>query len=1210
MTETTLEGQFYHYMHSTGQADPDWNRRVLEFYAPYFANCRRVLDVGCGQGHFIELLAAQSTQAEGVDSDAEMVRLCREKGLDVVQADLFDYLPQQQEQFDGIFCSNVLEHFSAQDAVRFVQLAFAALRPGGVLLVATPNPESLIVHTHEFWRDATHVRMYSRHLLEFLLHSAGFRRIASGENPITAWTPAPEWQAIPKQLERVAERPAADASQAAHLEYDENLLALAPDTRGLPWWRKRLVSLRRRLARFLVQSVMYEEFTAMERRFHEMHQVLVAIEEQMEAEFSALEPRLAILRQSLLALHQNQRAPFIKPREVFVRGLKPPCEGADLESMETIAPSKASQESRFTPVEPVSPPETVSVAKTKRARRGSLKVAVFTPYLPYPPDSGGKIRSYHLLRALTDRFDVDLYSIYYGEQPSEAIAALKAYGCQVIVFPLKKSWRTRDSLRRAMARLPRSVDYFHTPESLAQAEECLRQGGYDVVIADEICMTPYAELVSGIPRLVIRHKVDHQHYEDMARARRWGLDKLLDSLEASKLRKYEAEKMRLYRAFLACSDDDAALIHANGAADIPALVIPNGADLETFVPSGRKMNSPTLVYVGSMHYYPNVDAMEFFFEEIYESVRRAVPEVQVKIVGHSPPPKIQRLAQLPGVEVTGSVPDVRPYYEQATVFIVPLRLGGGTRLKIIEAMAMGAPVVSTTVGAEGLAIQPGQNILIADDAAAFAQSIIRLLTDSDLRKRIAEGGRILARQYDWKELTRPFADMVETVVKEWKQRRQAGQPPCSPLLIREEPGVRPFPGKPPLRIVRLVNLYPPYIVGGNEMLTRDITEALRARGYEVHILTARGRELEHLPDVHQVFNYSLDEKDAIFWGSRKLTPLELFRHHIFDRTTYRNVRRLVQQLQPDLVIADNLYMASAAPLLAVRDAPCPVMAQVADKWLLFNLVDWGMAIRATTRLHKLVVNAVRIFVQRPLARSVRLDGIVTVSDFIRGFYLRAGFPPEKLETMYLGIHTEIFQPGPPHPLHDPVRLVFVGGLWEGKGPQVIAQALRLLAQTPDAPRFHIDLFGDGAEGFKQYLRQVIREAGVESQMEFHGFAPWSRLVEAMHAADIFVFPSIWDEPFAITPLQAMGCGLPVIATRAGGTPEGFTDEETALLIPANDAPALAQALLRLAQDEPLRLRLRENGLRAVQERWSFEAYLNRLVDFYQRIIEQWKSGHR
>jgi len=399
-----------------------------------------------------------------------------------------------------------------------------------------------------------------------------------------------------------------------------------------------------------------------------------------------------------------------------------------------------------------------------------MRIAAFTPYLPYPPDEGGKIRSYHLLQALATHSDMDLYTVYYGKRPSQAaIEAVREYYHRVVLFHLEKPRRTRDRIRRILVSLPRSVDHFHTAHSLQQARRHLDNGQYDLVIADEIHMTPYAELAPDLARIVSRQKVDHVHFREMARARPGGLEKALDYIEAARLHRYERAKMPFYHACVACSEHDAALIHRD-TPEIPVLVIPNGADLTAFVPSGHpRARVPTLLYVGSMHYYPNIDAVQFFFEEMHGLIRQEVPGVRVQIVGHAPTPEILQLGNLPSVKVTGTVPDVRPYYEQASVFIVPLRLGGGTRLKIVEAMAMGLPVVSTTVGAEGLDVHPGEDILIADDAATFARSVLKLLSDPDLRESIAKGGRLLARRYDWQELAKPYIDLVETVVREWTQ---------------------------------------------------------------------------------------------------------------------------------------------------------------------------------------------------------------------------------------------------------------------------------------------------------------------------------------------------------------------------------------------------------------------------------------------------------
>jgi SAM-dependent methyltransferase len=286
-----LEGAFYDCMHDLDQVNEDWNRDVLEFYVSYFAQCRRVLDVGCGQGQFIELLSVNGVESVGIDIDSRMIELCRGKGLDIVEADLFDYLGREKEQFDGIFSSNVIEHLSMEDALRFVQMSFDALSPGGVLLIATPNPGSLIVHLHEFWRDATHVRLYDRFLLEFLFTYTGFGDVQSGENPRTAWTPSPQMQAVPGSLECLSSWENLDPWWSFVLESDTN-------ESQRPFWRRLMSTLRRRLARFLVQTVLAEEFAT-----------LVAISR-----------RIGRIEQ---ALYDNQERMLLTPREVFAKGVKP-----------------------------------------------------------------------------------------------------------------------------------------------------------------------------------------------------------------------------------------------------------------------------------------------------------------------------------------------------------------------------------------------------------------------------------------------------------------------------------------------------------------------------------------------------------------------------------------------------------------------------------------------------------------------------------------------------------------------------------------------------------------------------------------------------------------------------------------------------------------------------------------------------------------------
>ncbi len=293
---TDLEGSFYDYLHETARVNEDWNREVLRFYCPYFADSTSALDVGCGQGQFMELLEAGGIPVQGVDIDARMVQLCKSKGLQVAEADLFVYLAEHEGQFGGIFSSNVIEHLSAPAALRFIELAYAALQPGGLLLLATPNPESLVVHLYEFWRDATHIRLYSNALLEFLLHTSGFRNLESGGNPRTIWQANPDFAKIPELW-------TTQTSSVGTEPWRDLLELLAPSENDS--WKRRL---RRRLARFLVKTVMYEEFSA------------------LIDSFQRLDERHMQLRRTTSAtvreLHTSQSTLLTVPREIFVVGRK------------------------------------------------------------------------------------------------------------------------------------------------------------------------------------------------------------------------------------------------------------------------------------------------------------------------------------------------------------------------------------------------------------------------------------------------------------------------------------------------------------------------------------------------------------------------------------------------------------------------------------------------------------------------------------------------------------------------------------------------------------------------------------------------------------------------------------------------------------------------------------------------------------------------
>jgi glycosyltransferase involved in cell wall biosynthesis len=394
-------------------------------------------------------------------------------------------------------------------------------------------------------------------------------------------------------------------------------------------------------------------------------------------------------------------------------------------------------------------------------------------------------------------------------------------------------------------------------------------------------------------------------------------------------------------------------------------------------------------------------------------------------------------------------------------------------------------------------------------------------------------------------------------------------------------------------------------VGGNEVLARDVVEALRARGHAVHVLTGRGRDLPRDGFVHPALDLDLDRKDDFFLGARPLTAGEAVRRHVYDHRTYGGVRSALETLRPDLTVAWNLYGASMAPLLAARRCGGPVVAQPADKWLLHGLY-YGAPMPPTAPRALSWVSALSRPALRHLARP---DYVLAVSEFIRGLHVRAGFPAERAAATHLGVPVEEFPARTaPAPRDGAWRLVFAGQLWEGKGPQVAVEAMRLLKERPDAPPARLDVFGAGTNGFLQHLHGLIAKAGVEDRVTLRGLVTRERLAEELGRHHAYLFCSTWEEPFSAGLLEAMCAGLPCIATATGGTPEAIADGENGVLIAPGRPQELADAILRLMRAPELCRRLGERAASDVRRKWSFDGYVDRLEAAYATIVEAHRSG--
>jgi len=420
-----------------------------------------------------------------------------------------------------------------------------------------------------------------------------------------------------------------------------------------------------------------------------------------------------------------------------------------------------------------------------------MRLLVLSPFLPYPPDDGGRIRIYHIVTGLAARHEVELLALAPpGRAAEEAAEALRARGVGVHVVA-----QHQRRLAAGLAALRSGRSYYATRFGSPRFHETLRRlihdRGYDAVQ----CELPYLFQHRGAgdpPWVLDQHNVEavlHERLAAQARGLRALPYRTYARREARLRRLEELEACRAADHVLFVSDADRRAI----AADVPELsasIAPNGVDLERFTLFPPR-NAPRAVFVGKMDYRPNADGVLWFVREVLPLVHAAVPEFKLDVVGSSPPPAVQRLARVPGVHVLGHVPDPRPWLRDAAIVVVPLRAGSGTRLKILEAWAAGRPVVSTTIGAEGLDAVHGRHLLMADDAPAFARAIRRLLADAGLRDRLArEGRRLVEERYGWPSVVRAIEEAHAEVQSRRAHRTSTGNQSPAPA-----PALAPAQGK-------------------------------------------------------------------------------------------------------------------------------------------------------------------------------------------------------------------------------------------------------------------------------------------------------------------------------------------------------------------------------------------------------------------------------
>ena len=397
-----------------------------------------------------------------------------------------------------------------------------------------------------------------------------------------------------------------------------------------------------------------------------------------------------------------------------------------------------------------------------------MKILWLKTELLHPVDKGGKIRSYNMLKELKRNCHVTYLTLDDGTAGADARELAGEYCHELVTIPHQPSQKFTtgfyaDLLFNLASSLPYAIKKYESPAMRREVAKRVADGRFDVLVCDFLAPAVNVPPRVACPSVLFQHNVEamiwKRHYEVQANAAK----KAYLYRQWQKMRAFEAKMCPQFDCVVAVSRDDRELMQREYGVD-KVYDVPTGVDTAFFRPSGERQRKPeNLVFTGSMDWLPNEDAIRYFTEQILPRIKQAVPGVTLTVVGRDPFPGLVELSKRdPSVVVTGRVDDVRPYMEEAAVYIVPLRIGGGTRLKIYEAMAMEKPIVSTSIGAEGLPVTDGEEIILADTPESFADAVVGLLRQEDRATEIGKRAAAKVREeFGWDTVADDFAAICE-----------------------------------------------------------------------------------------------------------------------------------------------------------------------------------------------------------------------------------------------------------------------------------------------------------------------------------------------------------------------------------------------------------------------------------------------------------------
>ncbi len=403
-----------------------------------------------------------------------------------------------------------------------------------------------------------------------------------------------------------------------------------------------------------------------------------------------------------------------------------------------------------------------------------MKILLLTPRVPYPPYRGDKLKIFNLIKRLSRRHEIHLICFAQTQQDLENLQHLRTF-CSHIDYVKLPMWL---SLLKCfvglLTQIPLQVQYFNSRRMQNLIDQTCQQHHFDVIHTHLIRMAQYTADTHCPAKVLDLTDAVSLYLQRFGQREKNPLLKRLVKIELRRMMRYECI-LEQFDSCLVCSEPDREQLRKTAPEAIIKL-IPNGVDLTYFSANGSlpDYDPDRIIFTGNLSYYPNIDGIRYFVNDIFPLIKKERPSAKLYVVGQSPPAKVRALAS-PDVIVTGFVEDIKQYYLSSAVAVSPIRFGAGTLNKIIEPMALGVPVVATSVGVEGLQVIPGEDILVADQPSAFAHHVVRVLKDPMLRQKLCERGMaVIRKQYDWDvivaRLEEIYRELVEQELREEKTK--------------------------------------------------------------------------------------------------------------------------------------------------------------------------------------------------------------------------------------------------------------------------------------------------------------------------------------------------------------------------------------------------------------------------------------------------------